>query len=120
MSCEEAFGDGKKYLENNECVEHCSKDAYVQIGTNICGGNCASGFYKIDDNTNVCIEEADCGSSTFRIGVLKECVGECDSNEYRKADGTKTYCYTDACPEGTYVKSNSEKECVSTCDSGFY
>ena len=54
------------------------------------------------------------------MGDLKECVTTCDTNEYREVDRDKTYCYVDACPEGTYAKSITEKECVSTCDSGFY
>ena len=44
----------------------------------------------------------------------------CDASEYKKVDDKKTYCYTDACPENTYLKKISEKKCFSTCDSGFY
>ena len=45
---------------------------------------------------------------------------ECDTLEYRKINNNKIYCYTDACPEGKYAKSDTDRECVLTCGSGFY
>lgn len=101
-TCYDVFGDSKKYLKDDVCVEYCSENSYLQIGTSVCSGDCISRCYEVDGSNNVCVDV--CGITQFAEipGASKpsQCVNDCALRFFEDAetgDGAKyRKCITEA------------------------
>ena len=101
-----AFPAGYQFLastDGKECLAACASRYYSVdpgSGEKACETVCADGFYR-EDTAVVS------GQTYFR------CASACDASDYRMIEDGRTFCYTDGCPDSTYLRYTSEKECLT-------